>query len=91
MLDFFLILGQIPGTDLTITFNEIVLAFIFAWLTYVEFRPAKKSPQIRTIWDSLINYDIPDLKPVVSLARNPASPAVNAWLAWSRRHWRRAL
>ena len=89
MLDFFLILGQIPGTNLTITFTELVwfgFIFVAASALYLRsvFQPQDK--QRPTIWDSLINYDVP--KVAKSIARNRSSLAIDSWLAWRDRHWR---
>ena len=92
MLDFFLVLGQIPGTHITITFNEMLIsALIFAGIVFWQYRSMRKpheTPRL-TVWDTLINYDVPELQ----LPAQPARPSflgqsVNAWLAWRARHWR---
>lgn len=39
MLDFLLVLGQVPGTDFQITFNEIVATFcvLYLWHVYLKY------------------------------------------------------
>jgi hypothetical protein len=41
MLDFLLVLGQIPGTNIQITFNQILAAFCLAYLFY-DYRKYEK-------------------------------------------------
>jgi len=53
MLDFLLVLGRVPGTDLQITFNEIVigLAMVSVWYFRRKIRRLLKSTA-----DSFVSY-----------------------------------
>lgn len=90
MLDFFLVLGQIPGTNFQITFSEmlvisaIFLASICYWLSNLE-KTEKPRP---LVWESLIRYELPDFK----LPARPTHPKAGAlpidtWLPWLDRRW----
>ena len=58
MLDFFLVLGQIPGTNFTLTFNEVVLAaLVLAAPAYFWLKGEKPQKPIITVWDSLVSYE----------------------------------
>ena len=43
MLDFFLVLGQIPGTNITLTFTDVVVLYSVAFITYYLHREHKLS------------------------------------------------
>lgn len=102
MLDFLLILGQIPGTDFQLTFSEILLAslvilgFVY-WRAHKLPRLVRETPVIRL--SSLPNYEQLTLK-LPGLDLEEVSPAaeltphkdgvhpVDTWLLWLDRHWR---
>jgi hypothetical protein len=42
MLDFLLVLGQVPGTDFQITFTEIVFSLGIGIVIYLKRRPVKR-------------------------------------------------
>lgn len=90
MLDFFLVLGQIPGTDFQMTFNEIViLAVILAAPAYFWMRGEKPQKPFLTVWDSLISYENMSFTlPAEWTHRKGAALPANTYVAWLNRHWR---
>lgn len=90
MLDFFLILGQIPGTSLNITFNELVfIAAAFGVYAYFLLKPEAKEKIQPLIWDSLVRYELPVLPlPIAQSDPNQPGQSIDAWRAWLGRHWR---
>ena len=73
MLDFFLVLGQIPGTNFQITFNEIMIALLFMFVCYYYIKAYRRSrqPQLPIIQlSSLHSFSYPiSLKPVTPTRR----------------------
>ncbi len=90
MLDFFLVLGQIPGTNLVITFSELlVLAALFVVAACLVLKPEAKEYIRPTVWDSLVRYELPTLPlPFAQTGPNQPSQSIDAWRAWISRHWR---
>jgi len=90
MLDFFLVLGQIPGTNFTLTFNEVVLAaLVLAAPAYFWLKGEKPQKPIITVWDSLVSYENRPLSlPVEWTPHKGAALQANTYVAWLNRHWR---
>lgn len=92
MLNFFLVLGQVPGTNIQLTLSEILLfcLTVFVWLFFHVHRAAQPEPRPRpTIWESLVNYETPAFRlPVVSTQRTIAVQTIDNWLLWLDRRWR---
>jgi hypothetical protein len=76
MLDFFLVLGQIPGTNIQITFDEILFAVLLAGIyLYVRIESRPDRPRVETIQLSQLHgfsYPI-GFKPAVRLTRRKAA------------------
>lgn len=92
MLDFFLILGLIPGTNIVITFNEVLAAaaLVAGGLYYLaRFSHGGQKAQPLIIWDSLVRYELPQFViPQQATAHNFAGPSIDAWRTWLNQHWR---
>lgn len=70
MLDFFLVLGQIPGTNFQITFNEIIFSLLIMWVIYHVVRAilAHSKPKRQVIQlSSLHSFSYP-------ITAKPATP-----------------
>ena len=91
MLDFFLILGQIPGTNVRLTFSDIMLIalVLVGWAVHrLLVNPRAERPR-PTVWDSLVRYEQPQFKSApVPIHRTPQALPANAWLGLSDRRWR---
>lgn len=90
MLDFFLVLGQIPGTSFILTFNEIlVIAAILGVASYALLKGEEPQKPFLTVWDSLISYDDASFKlPVEWTHRKGVILPINTYVRWLNRHWR---
>lgn len=91
MLDFFLVLGQIPGTNVRLTFSDIMLIglALLSWAVFRFITDPKADRPRPTIWDSLVRYEQPQLKPAPSpIHRMPQALPANDWLGLSDRRWR---
>jgi len=90
MLDFFLVLGQIPGTNISLTFGEtIILAAVIAIAAFSWLRGNEPQKPFLTVWDSLISYENANFTQQVEWTRHKAAalPA-SSYVAWLNRHWR---
>lgn len=103
MLDFLLVLGQIPGTDFQLTFSEILLASLVL-LAFAYWRAAKMASGAAgksAVWfNSVPSYEqltlnIPaepgeeKLNPAVTpTLRKDVAHRADTWLLWLDRHWR---
>lgn len=57
MLDFLLVLGQIPGTDIQVSFRALVIGVVGLWLTIrIYRRPALRRKYL--YWLRLVMYYI---------------------------------
>ena len=54
MLDLFLVLGQIPGTNFQITFNELLVCFAVATVVWISLRAFGKIR--RNLWRAYYVY-----------------------------------
>ncbi len=91
MLDFFLILGQIPGTNLQLTFTEVsVIAVVLLGAAFLRLQTRPRSAKPRPlIWEALVSYEQPVLSLPTQFSRPSAeAQLVNTWLLWLDRHWR---
>ena len=84
MLDFFLVLGQIPGTNFDLTFNEIflgVLIFtgVFAWKSGLIILPSRPVEREVIQLSSLHSFSYPAIQPVQSTDHKSLDLLVNAW------------
>lgn len=90
MLDFFLVLGQIPGTNFTLTFSEVlVIATLVGIASYAWIRGQEPQKPFLTVWDSLISYENVDFRlPSEWTHHKGAALPVSTYVAWLNRHWR---
>ena len=94
MLDFLLVLGQIPGTSFQLTFNDIVavctVGFAIVW--FIKRQPAKGNQTTAPRVLQLSTLEIPRSQIATpsgqQLLRTSAVPQLDIWFAWLNRHWR---
>ena len=90
MLDFFLVLGQIPGTNLNLTFNQTIgLVVIVGVAGLAMLRGEEPQKPFLTVWDSLVSYENAHFKLPAEWTHHKASalPA-NTYVPWLDPHWR---
>lgn len=85
MLNFFLVLGMIPGTDLVLTFDEILLA-IFILAAFLYLRTGRR-PKIIIKQEVVqlsrlhgFSFPIPITLPAESTGRKAVIPQVNIFV-----------
>lgn len=90
MLDFFLVLGQIPGTNISLNFIETLLLVTIAVAAGVAwFRGNEPQKPFLTVWASLASFENAHFSlPVEWTRRKAAALPANSCVAWLNRHWR---